>query len=295
MLNKKTFTVVGGDLRHSYLANALSGRDGGYNIYGMFMEKGIKLSSKVQLSTDVKLVLPQSDVIIFSLPMLDANGNINTPLSDVSVTLEECFDYILPDTVVLAGMVPEHVLEFAEKRGIEIVDYYQREEFIVLNAVITAEGAVEIAMKELPITLFGSICLITGFGRVAKALAQLLPAFGAEVRVVARKHSDLAWIKIYGCTPVHISQLDEHLKDIDVLFNTVPAVLLDEEKLSKLGRKCLVIDLASKPGGVDFETAKSLGLKTIWALSIPGKVAPITAGKIILDTTFNILGERGYI
>ena len=44
-------------------------------------------------------------------------------------------------------------------------------------------------------------------------------------------------------------------------------------------------------GGVDFEAAKEAGVKVIWALSLPGKTAPITAGKIIKDTILNILNE----
>jgi polyribonucleotide nucleotidyltransferase len=92
---------------------------------------------------------------------------------------------------------------------------------------------------------------------------------------------------------VHISQLEDIACEADLVFNTVPAVILDEGILSKLSRDCLVIDLASKPGGVDFNTARDLGIKTIWALSLPGKVAPITAGEAIKDTILNILDERG--
>ena len=47
--------------------------------------------------------------------------------------------------------------------------------------------------------------------------------------------------------------------------------------------------------GVDFEIAKQLGVKTIWALSLPGKVAPYSAGEIIRDTILNILKERGML
>ncbi|NMB30227.1 MAG: dipicolinate synthase subunit DpsA, partial [Clostridiales bacterium] len=72
-----------------------------------------------------------------------------------------------------------------------------------------------------------------------------------------------------------------------------PAMLFDEGKLAMIKKECLVIDLASKPGGVDFDMAKNMGIKTIWALSLPGKVAPITSGKIICDTILNILDERG--
>lgn len=130
----------------------------------------------------------------------------------------------------------------------------------------------EIALRELPVTLYGATCMIMGYGRISKVLTKLLLAFGAQVRVVARKHSDLAWAAIHGAVPVHISDADAHLKDVDVLFNTVPSLLLDEEKLKKLGRHCLIMDLASKPGGVDFKTADTLGLETIWALSLPLKV-----------------------
>ena len=45
--------------------------------------------------------------------------------------------------------------------------------------------------------------------------------------------------------------------------------------------------------GVDMESAKDLGVKVIWALGIPGKTAPITAGNIIKETICNILGESG--
>jgi len=77
-----------------------------------------------------------------------------------------------------------------------------------------------------------------------------------------------------------------------IVFNTVPATVLNEDTLAAADDNCLIIDLASKPGGIDFATAKKLGLKTIWALSLPGKVAPITAGEIIFNTIQNIESER---
>lgn len=295
MLYEKTVAIVGGDLRHAHLANTLIDKNNEYKVYGMFLENGVKLSSKIHKSNNIKEVLPGCDIVIFPLPLLGPKGLVNTPQSNEELTMQECLDYITPEAVVLAGMVPYEIYELAKARGIELIDYFQREEFAVLNAVPTAEGAIEIAIHEMPVTLFGSTCLIIGFGRIAKVLARLLTAFGAEVRVAARKHSDLAWAKINGCTAIHISELGENLRDVDCVFNTIPTIILGEEKLTKLGRRCLIIDLASKPGGVDFDTAKALGLKTIWALSLPGKVAPHSAAEIILSTILNILGERGVV
>lgn len=293
MLKKKTFAIVGGDQRQAHLANLLAGKAMEDEIYAMFFDDEVKFSARIHRSEDIRLVLPQSDIIIFPLPILDAEGKLNTPLSSQHISFAACLEYILSDSTIFGGMVSDEIHTMAYSHHLEIIDYLQREEFSVLNAIPTAEGAVEIALREMPSTLFGSTCLVTGFGRIAKALVKLLCAFGANVRVVARKHSDLAWASVYGCEALALNTLGDHLKDVDVVFNTVPAVILDEEKLSRLDRECLVIDLASKPGGVDMETAQQLGLKTIWALSLPGKVAPLTAGEITLQTIFNILEERG--
>ncbi len=296
MIKTKTFSILGGDPRQAHLANALAAREDGFHIYAMMLYEGIKLNKKIVRVDDVKMILPQSDVVILPLPLLSNGGEeINAPGSQRKVMLEECLHYIHPETIVLAGKVPAFAREQAALRGVEIIDYLEREEFTVLNAVPTAEGAVEIALRELPITLFGATCLITGYGRIAKVLAGLLRSFGAKVIVVARKWSDLAWVNVAGCQPVHLSEMAEHLPAADLVVNTVPSMLFEEDKLALLKRSCLVIDLASKPGGVDMEAAKALGLKAEWALSLPGKVAPVTAGVITLDTIFNILHERGAI
>lgn len=48
-----------------------------------------------------------------------------------------------------------------------------------------------------------------------------------------------------------------------------------------------------KSRGVDFDSAKKLGLNVIWALSLPGKVAPVTAAVFIKETIYNIINELG--
>ncbi len=45
--------------------------------------------------------------------------------------------------------------------------------------------------------------------------------------------------------------------------------------------------------GVDFDVARRLSRKVVWALSLPGKTAPDTAGKIIKNTMINMLEELG--
>ena len=119
----------------------------------------------------------------------------------------------------------------------------------------------------------------------------MLCGIGAKVTVSARKRKDLAQISAFGYEGVPIWELHDYIGKFDIIFNTVPSMILDRDLLTKVHRHCLIIDLASKPGGVDFAAAHEAGLKTVHALSLPGKVAPDTAGDIIKDTILNILDE----
>ena len=157
----------------------------------------------------------------------------------------------------------------------------------------TAEGAIQLAMEELPITLHGARVLVIGYGRLGRVLADRLAGLKARVSVAARGYADLAWAENCGYGVEHPGQWEGWLCGYDLVVNTVPVRVLDAERLADLRPGCLVIDLASKPGGVDFEAAVRQGVRAIWALSLPGKVAPVTSGKIIRDTIYNIWNELG--
>lgn len=286
MTKNKTFCVIGGDVRFNRLVNGLASN--GNLVYALGLEDSIDVSEYVHLE-GLSKTLKIADVVILPLPVsydgvfVNAKGNIL--LSDVF--------RLLPKTaVVLGGKIGESIKKLAQEYGIEMIDYLNREEMAIQNAVPTAEGAIEIAMCEMQKTIYNSKCLVTGYGRISRVLTHLLKSMGAKVDVSARKCADLTWANIFGCGSFHISKLYEKASQYDVIFNTVPSMLFDEKLLKTLD-KTLIIDLASRPGGVDFDTAQKLGVKTIWALSLPGKVAPETAGDIILNTVLNILRERG--
>lgn len=161
------------------------------------------------------------------------------------------------------------------------------------NAVPTAEGAIEIAITETPFTIHGSKSLVLGYGKIGKILSKDLYALGAQTYVEARKYADLAMIEGHGYEPLPLDNLKDHIHEFDIIFNTIPSLILDDEILTKVKKDALIIDLASKPGGIDFDAAKTYGLKVIWALSLPGKIAPVSSGAIIKDTIMNIIKELG--
>lgn len=149
----------------------------------------------------------------------------------------------------------------------------------------------QIVIEELPITVHGSHALVTGFGRTSKTICALLRSLGAQVTVVARKQADLAWAQVEGMHGVFYEELPTCAGGFDYVVNTVPALVLDGRVLEKLQADCLLVEIASAPGGIDLKAAQARGLKVIKASSLPGKVAPRTAGRIISDTIRNVIRE----
>lgn len=199
---------------------------------------------------------------------------------------------------VAGGRFSPTVRALAEQLGRPLFDYFASEELQQKNALPTAEGAVFIAMRELPYVISGMPVAVTGYGRVARALCELLSAMHADVTVAARKPFDLANAAAHGYRTVSIAQKDGVMalcQGQRVIFNTVPFWLFSGDVLARMQKDTLIIDLASAPGGVDAEAAKKCGVRVIWALSLPGKYAPASAGEYVADTVLSYLTREGII
>lgn len=270
----KTISIVGGDLRTVKLIELLRKEE--YNIYtcGLEMCEDIHETEKVQLSECIQ----KNNIILSSIPLTKDKEKINAPFSKENIKVQELLNNAENKTIISGNIFDEYIQKYEK---INFIDLLKDEELTILNSIPSAEGAIQIAMEQTQITLNGAKVLIMGFGRIGKILAKMLLGFGSEVYCEARKPSDIAWIKSYGYFPVLLEELESHLYKYDIIFNTIPTLILNQELLSKVNKDCVIIDLASVPGGVDFEQAKKLNIKTIWALGLPGKVAPITSAKYI--------------
>lgn len=285
------FALAGGDMRQASLAEMLA-KDG-HRVYVSFMEKAGTIEGTV--SAEAAEAFADADCVLLPLPTTDGTGLLNTPLSERKISPAELLRLIPPGIPVYGGRLESGFTEAAAEMGIYAEDYFRREELKIANAAATAEGALQIAMEETPATLCSARVLVIGYGRIGRLLSAKLKALGAKVTASARKAADLAWIKAAGCIAVETAALEPMLARQDIVFNTVPAPVMDRRRLSLLKKGALCIDLASKPGGVDFEAAAELGVKTVWALSLPGEVAPLSSGAAIRDTVYNLLAERGVL
>ena len=282
--------LAGGDLRQRKLAGLLA-RDG-HGVHTWAMEQGERTEEEKKREEEDLSGLREADLLILPLPALNGEGELNAPLSGKRHRAEELFPYLEAGTVLCGGLMPEALRKQAEEKELFVMDYYERPELAMLNALPTAEGAIQIAMEELPITLCGARVLVVGCGRIGKLLAQQLRGLGAKVTVAARKYEQLAWAEVHGMESEHIYQWDGYLCGYDLVVNTAPGMVLGVEELSGLKEGCLVIDLASRPGGVDRAAAERLGVKVIWALSLPGRMSPTTAADAIRTAIYNFMREQ---
>ncbi|MEG1448466.1 MAG: dipicolinate synthase subunit DpsA [Oscillospiraceae bacterium] len=290
-LNSRTFAIVGGDQRQAYLANELA-KDG-YKVYAILCEENDLYDFRIIKTDNIKAALENSNVVIFPLPVTDGDNYINAPFSKREECSENILTYIKSGTAVFGGKVSEKFKMDCKKNNIDVVDYLDREEFGILNGIPTAEGAIEIALKEKATTIWKSKCLISGYGKIARPLSKTLTAMGADVEILTRSNKSTALASACGYKTITSNELKDNIEKYDIVFNTVPSIIFSEEVLKKAHKECLFIDLASKPGGIDFECAKFEGIQVIWALSLPGKTAPLTAGSIVKSTIINVLSERG--
>lgn len=286
-MRKRKFSILGGDKRNLELARLLMEDGNEVQIFG-FEDTDLYLPKCEKLDE----AMTYGDVIVGPLPMSRDGKTLNAPFTPKKIELERILKGLTKGNIFVAGKINQDFLEGAEKKGIILGDYFNREEMQIFNAIPTAEGAIQIAIKEMDITLHKSNAMILGYGRIGKVLSKMLQGIGVNVYVEARKYEDLAWIKNNGYLPIHLKELEFYINRMDVVFNTIPAMIMDEKLLKKLNNNCVVIDLASSPGGVDFKKAKELGIKAIVARGLPGKVAGVTAAAIIRDTIYNIIRER---
>ena len=284
------FAIIGGDLRTIKLAVMLAKEQNQVYVYGLEKAEELKNIKNITQCESIKKTIQEVEIVIGPIPFSSNGKTINMPFSDKEISIREMMHVINAKVLIAGGIAPE-VYEMANDEYIEIIDIMKREELAVLNTIATAEGTIQVAIENTNKIMHWSEILILGFGRIGKVLARKLAGLSAKVTCAARKDEDLAWIQAYGHKATNINSLGENLKLYDIIINTVPHIILNEERLKYIKKDCLLIDLASNPGGIDKKAVKDNKLKFVWALSLPGKVAPITTAEFIKDTIYNIIKE----
>ncbi len=233
-------------------------------------------------------------MVIAPLSGTDKEGNLKATYIQEKVKLDKhFFDLLTKKTLFLIGSLVPKVKEIIEnKKNIAAIELIKLDELAIMNAIPTAEGAIKIAIEKTDITLFKSNSLILGLGRVGLTLAWRLKGLGSNVFSATRKRGAVARGKDLGLEMIDYENLNTFLPRMDIIFNTVPALILDSKRLNHVKERALIIDLASNPGGTDFKAAEEQNINAMLAPSIPGKTAPITAGEILSEIIIDIIKKR---
>lgn len=274
------FGILGGDLRYKILCGML--KKEGYQVcsfYGGCGERG-KDFNELFIGTDViigPIPFSKDDEKIF------LTGNAEVKINDLLTEMDKN-----EVRLIIGGVISDKIRESAAKYGIRVFDFFEHEAVAVLNAIPTAEGAILKAINESDRTIFGSKCIVMGYGRCGKFLAQDLKGLGADVSATFRNERDEAYIKAFGYKGINLYELKNYIGEFDFIFNTIPAPVIDKGILKKAKRDCIIIDIAQAPGGVDFCFAKELNIKAFYCPGLPGRVAPVTAAEILKDAVLKI-------
>lgn len=275
------FGILGGDFRYKFLYDMLKEKNLKIKVYNnKFIEKDNVLSLDEFLSS--------IDILITPIPFTKDNKTIFN-LNDEVLEIKTLEAKIINSDIkfVCGGLLDKTFTKNLEAKNINTLDFMEKEEVAILNAIPTAEGAIQAAMENSHKTLFSSKCLVLGYGRCGKILANMLKGIGANVSATYRKEEDFAYIKGFGIEALDFSNLKKYAKDFDFIFNTIPSKVFDEPILKTLNENSIIIDLAQAPGGVDYNIARDLNIKAIYCPSLPSRVAPYTAGEILKDCILN--------
>ena len=288
--------IVGGDQRMVKVATVL--QNYGYDVGVWGIDDKYFDVNLCKNSCDE--AVSQADVVILPTPPSEDEVRVNCPLfsQESGIKFHKLLELLPPKAIILGGRMSPRLKDIATKHNFKTVDYFNREELLVKNAVPTAEAAIGIAIDKLPITIFDANVAILGFGRIGEALAFRLNLLGANVTVYARKNPSISKAQSYGMNGRKISfsnngnTLCELSCGYDIIYNTVPYWIITEDILKNISKSTLIVDLASAPGGVDIVAAKKYGANVIHALSLPAKTAPESAGMIIAESIVNIIEEE---
>lgn len=288
MNNTKNYLIVGGDIRLQHLGLSISNKDNVYIIGHPKSDNGMSYIDNLNL-------IPQNisiDFIILPVVCSRDEVTIDSPLSTNEINLLDIIPLISVNTIILAGNPSKYVKNMFKEKGIEIIDYFKDEVVTIKNAVATAEGALEIILRETPKTIFEQNCLVTGYGRISKIIAKYLLALNANVEICARSKEQIIWSKIDGIHGYPLKDVSLKINKYDIIINTIPHLIFDTSLLENMKKSVFILDLASPPGGVNLEQSKILKLNVNWALSLPSKTAPLSAAEYIYENIQNIINER---
>ncbi len=271
-----TIAIVGGDAREAEIARLAAETGAAVRAFGFpWPEAGIPGVSKTNSAPGATA---GADVALFPIAGIK-NGSLYAPSLTAPLRI---------DAPLLAGMANGgHIVcgsadaaltREAAQRSLTIHAYEHDQESRLLRAPSVVEGVLATLIGNTRHSLHDAEIAVLGQGTLGRLLAITLHKLGARVHAIARDPVQRAEAAIQGFDACGFESLPTIAPCLDILVSAVPVRIVDAELLHSMRPGTLVVDLASPPGSVDLEAAKTLPIKAIWARGL-GARAPVTVGR----------------
>lgn len=273
--------VLGGDLRYLEIIEHLSHKHN-VDVVGY---KNTYINNTINNINIDNINISLYDIIIFPINGIMDKNLINCRFNNNPIKLPDDFLVNTKDNVMIFSGIPTPNLENMLKIANRNCTYLMKSlDVIKENAIPTVEGIIADIIINTEITIKNSNVLVFGYGNIGKVLVKYLKMLGANVSVAVIKDEDKLELDSNGIKCFYSynkNDLINSINNIDTIINTVPSTVISNNDIKHINRNAYVLDIASHPHGIDREVLDELFIKNKLYLGIPGKVAPITSGKIL--------------
>lgn len=278
------YGIIGGDSRQVYLAQEFSACGVPVCCYALCnMPKQIdcRADSSIQTFSSLKEVCQNSNCIIGPIPLGKNNQLLHQSKDAGNLSFEALLSCLEPGQSFFAGCIPDNFKLEAGEKGVHLFDLMEETSLSTLNSIATAEGAICEAIQKSPLNLHQSRCAVLGYGKCGRTLTEYLQRMFCHVYTVSEVKHERILASLIAEETGNLQEFAVCAGTFDFIFNTIPASVITYEMLSAMKDSVTIIDIASAPGGVDFEAAKDLGKKAFLCPGLPGRYAPHSSAKII--------------
>ncbi|MBQ3047986.1 MAG: hypothetical protein IJD48_03115 [Clostridia bacterium] len=194
------------------------------------------------------------------------------------------------DITVVCGNVNDEVLNIFNTKKITYLNLMKDEDFVFKNAILTAEGMLCDLILYTKKSIFDTKILLLGGGRVSKAVGVLFNKLGLNFDISMRNNEKLIECQLVTKNLVRWTDFKNLLKNYDVVINTIPSQIFNQDDVNKFKDNCIVFELASVKclQNVVFER-----FGYVLCPALPSKYTPQTAGELVYQYLVkNIKGDN---
>lgn len=207
------------------------------------------------------------------------------------INRDDLFEYLVKeniDKVYIVYNITQYMLDLKHKYNLKFLELKNDNMFTLINSIAASEAVLKYSIEILPIVLKSANILILGYGNSGKALVNDYLNFSNELLVAVRKEEVRRKLDKKNIKNINIKDLKDYIENYDLIINTIPSIIIDEELLHYISPSSYILDISSYPGGVDYYKAKEYGIHAYSLSSLPLKFAPKSSG-----TEYGKAIERG--